>query len=118
MAIKLQSLYEAINNQFDVILHTNSFYDKEVQFVDSSSPTMESISLTEQKAIDKQILEKYAFYWFLASKNNIISMGYGGGQPNISQDLIKSLRITVFLVSYLGCHTLKAPQYDHVFHIP
>ncbi len=28
MAIKLQSLYEAINNQFDVILHTNSFYDK------------------------------------------------------------------------------------------
>ena len=25
MAIKLQSLYEAINNQFDVILHTNSF---------------------------------------------------------------------------------------------
>ena len=43
----------------------------------------------------KQILEKYAFYWFLASKNNIISMGYGGGQPNISQDLIKSLRITI-----------------------
>ena len=43
----------------------------------------------------KQILEKYAFYWFLASKNNIISMGYGGGQPNISQDLIKSLRMTI-----------------------
>ena len=31
MAIKLQSLYKAINNQFDVILHTNSFYDKEVR---------------------------------------------------------------------------------------
>ena len=29
MAIKLQSLYKAINNQFDVILHTNSIYDKE-----------------------------------------------------------------------------------------
>lgn len=28
MAIKLQSLYEAINNQFDVILHTNSFMIK------------------------------------------------------------------------------------------
>ena len=38
----------------------------------------------------KQILEKYAFYWFLASKNNIISMGYGGGQPNISQDHVSS----------------------------
>ncbi|QQX78147.1 nuclear transport factor 2 family protein [Aequorivita iocasae] len=36
-----------------------SFYDKDVEFVDSSSPTMKSISLAEQKAIDKQILEKY-----------------------------------------------------------
>ena len=36
-----------------------SFYDKDVKFVDSSSPTMESISLTEQKAMDKKILEKY-----------------------------------------------------------
>ena len=33
MAIKLQSLYKAINNQFDVILHTNSFYDKEVTWI-------------------------------------------------------------------------------------
>ena len=33
MAIKLQSLYEAINNQFDVILHSNSFYDKEVTWI-------------------------------------------------------------------------------------
>lgn len=41
------------------------------------------------------VLEKYTFYWFLGSKNNIISMGYGGGQPNISQDLIKSLRLTI-----------------------
>lgn len=36
-----------------------SFYDKDARFIDSSSPTMESISLTEQKAIDKKILEKY-----------------------------------------------------------
>ena len=33
MAIKLQSLYEAINNQFDVILHTNSFFNKEVTWI-------------------------------------------------------------------------------------
>lgn len=33
MAIKLQSLYEAINHQFDVILHTNSFFDKEVNWI-------------------------------------------------------------------------------------
>lgn len=33
MAIRLQSLYEAINNKFDVILHTNSFFDKEVTWI-------------------------------------------------------------------------------------
>lgn len=62
----------------------------------------------------KQILEKYAFYWFLASKNNIISLGYGGGQPNISQDLIKSLRITLppkseqeKIVEYIETKTAK-----------
>lgn len=36
-----------------------SFYDKDVRFVDSSSPNYESIDLTEQKAIDKKVLEKY-----------------------------------------------------------
>ena len=33
MAIRLQSLYEAIKNQFDVVLHTNSFFDKEVIWI-------------------------------------------------------------------------------------
>jgi restriction endonuclease S subunit len=37
---------------------------------------------------------KFAFYWFLANKRHVISMGYGGGQPNISQDIIRSLRIS------------------------
>lgn len=36
---------------------------------------------------------KYIFYWFSFAKKQIISMSYGGGQPNISQDLIKSLRL-------------------------
>jgi type I restriction enzyme S subunit len=36
---------------------------------------------------------KYVFYWFIANKNNIISYSYGGGQPNISQDIIKTLKI-------------------------
>jgi len=36
---------------------------------------------------------KYIFYWFLVNRQNIISLAYGGGQPNISQDLIKSLKI-------------------------
>lgn len=36
---------------------------------------------------------KFYFYWFLANRQHIISLGYGGGQPNISQEIIKSLRL-------------------------
>lgn len=36
---------------------------------------------------------KFVFYLLAGYKVNIISMAYGGGQPNISQDLIKSLRL-------------------------
>ena len=40
------------------------------------------------------ILNKYLFYWLLFSRNEIINLSYGGGQPNISQEVIKNLRIT------------------------
>lgn len=36
---------------------------------------------------------KFIYYWFLINKNNLIQMSYGGGQPNISQDIIRSLKI-------------------------
>lgn len=35
----------------------------------------------------------YVFYWFVGSKKYIIEMGVGGGQPNISQEIIKNLKI-------------------------
>ena len=35
---------------------------------------------------------RYMLYLFMGFKNNIVSMAYGGGQPNISQDLIRNLR--------------------------
>jgi type I restriction enzyme S subunit len=38
-------------------------------------------------------LTKYIFYWFLGNRKYIVSLSYGGGQPNISQTLIKELRI-------------------------
>jgi type I restriction enzyme S subunit len=57
---------------------------------------------------------KYVFYWFIANKNNIISYSYGGGQPNISQDIIKTLKIPLPLkpeqqkiVEYLDKATSK-----------
>jgi type I restriction enzyme S subunit len=36
---------------------------------------------------------KYMFYWFLANRNEIVNLSQGGGQPNISQNLIKDLKI-------------------------
>ena len=36
---------------------------------------------------------KYYFYMFQGFKADIIRMAYGGGQPNISQDTIKKLRL-------------------------
>ncbi len=35
----------------------------------------------------------YAFYWFLAHRSHIVALGEGGGQPNISQEAVRSLRI-------------------------
>jgi type I restriction enzyme S subunit len=35
----------------------------------------------------------FAYYWFLSQKQNIINLSYGGGQPNISQDVVKNIRI-------------------------
>jgi len=39
-------------------------------------------------------IDKFTFYWFLANKRNIVNLSYGGGQPNISQEIIKSLKLT------------------------
>lgn len=39
------------------------------------------------------LINEFAFYWFLCNKPSIIRLSYGGGQPNISQDVIKKLRI-------------------------
>ena len=43
----------------------------------------------------KKIETEYFFQVLLAFRTQIISFGYGGGQPNISQDLIKSLRFPI-----------------------
>lgn len=40
-----------------------------------------------------QIINRYLFYIFLFGREYIISRAYGGGQPNISQDLIRQLYI-------------------------
>jgi type I restriction enzyme, S subunit len=36
---------------------------------------------------------KFLFYWFLSNRSNIISLSYGGGQPNISQEIIRNIKV-------------------------
>lgn len=36
---------------------------------------------------------RYLFYWLLGNRKEIINLSQGGGQPNISQNIIRSLRI-------------------------
>ncbi len=39
------------------------------------------------------VVPKFAFYWLVSIRNHIISLAYGGGQPNINQEMIRSLKI-------------------------
>ena len=38
---------------------------------------------------------RFAFYWFLGHRQEILQLGTGAGQPNISQELVRSLLIPV-----------------------
>ncbi|MCW5602053.1 restriction endonuclease subunit S [Nitrosomonas sp.] len=40
-----------------------------------------------------QIVSKFMFYWFLGLRQQIVSLATGGGQPNISQDILRGLRV-------------------------
>lgn len=41
----------------------------------------------------KDVDTKFVFYWLMANRKHIVSLALGGGQPNISQDIIRNLRI-------------------------
>ena len=40
------------------------------------------------------VLAEYAQYWFVGRRTEIIELASGGGQPNISQEIVRNLRIT------------------------
>ncbi|MEI7952535.1 MAG: restriction endonuclease subunit S, partial [Synechococcaceae cyanobacterium ELA182] len=42
-----------------------------------------------------EIASKFMFYWFLGLRQQIISLATGGGQPNISQDILRTLRVAI-----------------------
>ena len=39
------------------------------------------------------IVSKFMFYWFLGLRQQILSLATGGGQPNVSQDILRTLRV-------------------------
>lgn len=41
-----------------------------------------------------QIFNKYLFYWLYACKEDIIRLSSGGGQPNINQEKVASLKVS------------------------
>ncbi len=40
-----------------------------------------------------QIQPKFLFYWLLGMRQYIVNMATGGGQPNISQEILRNLRV-------------------------
>ena len=42
-----------------------------------------------------QYITRYVFYWILANRPHIISLAYGGGQPNINREIISNLKISI-----------------------
>ncbi|EPF5722030.1 restriction endonuclease subunit S [Vibrio cholerae] len=44
--------------------------------------------------ISKQLYNKYLFYWLWAFKEDIIRLSSGGGQPNINQEKVASLKVS------------------------
>ena len=60
---------------------------------------------------------KYVFYLFQGIKESLVAMSYGGGQPNISQEKIKSLKLPFpnaseqeQIADYLDKQTAKIDQ--------
>lgn len=39
------------------------------------------------------LLNDFLKYWFLGVRNHILSLATGGGQPNVSQDILRNLRV-------------------------
>ena len=42
----------------------------------------------------RTIYNKYLFYWLFAMRNEIINLSSGGGQPNVNQEKISSLKVS------------------------
>jgi type I restriction enzyme S subunit len=60
------------------------------------------------------INSNFMFYWFLGLRQQILSLATGGGQPNVSQDILRALRVAcpdkeeqMSIAEFLDCETTK-----------
>lgn len=60
---------------------------------------------------------KFLFYWFLMYRPILISLSYGGGQPNLSQDILKQIKVPmpeieeqINISNFLDYHTEQIDQ--------
>ena len=44
-------------------------------------------------SVSKRMDAWFWFYWLQSRRPHLISLGYGGGQPNLSQELLKAIRL-------------------------
>lgn len=86
-------------------ISTLKIYPKDTLVIAMYGATIGKLGITDIETTTNQacccftkplnIITKYIYYWFLGHRDNIVSMGYGGGQPNISKDLLINLRVSV-----------------------
>ena len=79
------------------------FYEKDSIVIAMYGASVGNLSLIKINATTNQaccvlprtekINSKFAFYYYLISKDTLISLGQGGSQPNINKELIKSFKI-------------------------
>lgn len=62
----------------------------------------------------KNVEPRFLLYWLLGNREHIVAMSYGGGQPNISGELIRSLRVALpslseqrAIASFLDSETIR-----------
>ena len=62
----------------------------------------------------KHVNTDFLYYWLMCHRKQLIELGYGGGQPNISQDTISNLRISlpsqneqIQITEYLDINTAR-----------
>jgi type I restriction enzyme S subunit len=41
----------------------------------------------------KIVCDEFLFYWFIANKQSIVNLSKGGGQPNISSEILKNIKL-------------------------